>query len=221
VPFDLRVEGHEAAIVYAPVGTTRRPVLVAVHGSYDVPEWFCPFFRDIAGNDVFVICPRGVPRSDGARMPSGEAFYTYAGNVAIEKEVEASLAALRARFPEHVDERAPVYLGWSLGALTANAMIGRHPERFPRIVLAEGTTPWTAATARAVAAAGGKRVLYMCGQPGCVAASNEAATVLERAGIATKVVYAKGGGHAIQGAVAEQLRAAFPWITEDDPRWNR
>ncbi|MDB4998042.1 MAG: hypothetical protein JWM74_5474 [Myxococcaceae bacterium] len=221
MPFDLPVEGHRAAIVYAPVGaTSRRPVLIATHGTYDVPEWFCPFFRDAAGKDAFVVCPRGVPRSDGAHMPSGEAFYTYAGNVALEKEVEASLAALRARFPDHVDDHAPIYLGWSLGALTANAMIARHPERFPRVVLAEGTTAWTAATARAFAAAGGKRVLYICGQPGCVTASNAASVLLEQAGIATKIVYAKGGDHAIQGPVAEQLRAAFPWITADDPRWS-
>ncbi|WP_437578024.1 hypothetical protein [Sorangium sp. So ce887] len=219
-PFvELSVDGFPSAVVSVPIGATaRRPVLIASHGNYDRPEWQCQVWRDIAGGDAFILCPRGVARSDSPS--ASDVRYTYESNARLEQEIDAGLAALRARFPEYVDPGAVLYTGFSLGAIMGSAIAARRPTLFPRLVLVEGGhDKWTQATARAFADGGGQRVLFVCAQAGCGAAAKAAAARLEKAGVLTRVVRSKEAGHRYDGPVAEETRRALAWALEGDTRW--
>ncbi|WP_437992327.1 hypothetical protein [Sorangium sp. So ce145] len=219
-PFvELPVEGFPSAVVSVPIGATaRRPVLIASHGNYDRPEWQCQVWRDIAGDGVFVLCPRGVARPDSPS--ASDVRFTYESNARLEQEIEAGLAALRARFPEHVDPGAVLYTGFSLGAIMGSAIAARRAALFPRLVLVEGGhDKWTPATAKAFADGGGQRVLFVCAQAGCGGAAAAAAARLEKAGVLTRVARSKEAGHRYDGPVAEETRRALDWLIDGDPRW--
>jgi predicted esterase len=216
---DLPVDGFAPAVAALPIGARGRlPVLLATHGNYDRPEWQCEVWREIIGRRGFVLCPRGVARPDSPG--SDDIRFTYTNNQALEREIAAAMAALVRRFPDHVDPSAPIYTGFSLGAIMGVSIASRDPSVATRAVLVEGGhDKWTAAVVKAYAATGGRRVLFACGQGGCVAGAQRPAALLEKAGVATRIVHGKGVGHGYGGAVAAEVKAAFDWVVEGDPRW--
>lgn len=218
---ELPVDGHAAAVVSLPLGATGpRPVLIAAHGNFDRPEWQCEVWRGIAGGDFFILCPRGVPRPDSPGP--ADIRFTYKTNEALEKEIRAGLDALRARYPGYVDPGPVLYTGFSLGAIMGVSIAARDPALFPRAILVEGGhDKWTPGAAEAFGRGGGQRVLFACGQAGCVAAAKLRAALLEKASVATKVVQAKDVGHTYDGAVAGEVKAVFRWVVEGDARFGQ
>jgi len=218
----LEVKGFGDAVVSLPIGaTSKKPIMIAAHGNYDRPEWQCEVWRSIVHDRAFVLCPRGVRRTDS---PSPDDIrFTYDGGDAMTREIDAGLAALRARYADFVydeAEDAVVYTGFSLGAISGVAFVLRSPAKYPRLVLTEGSHPqWSPAAVHKFATAGGKRVLFACGQPSCVTMSKSVATVMEKKGLAVKVVHGKGVGHGYDGPVADEIRAVFDWLVEGDPRF--
>jgi dienelactone hydrolase len=216
----LAVAGFGDAIVSVPVGTTRkRPVLVAVHGNYDRPEWQCQVWRAIVGDRGFVLCPRGVPRKDS---PSEDDIrFTFESGVKVAAELDADRAALVARFPDWVDDGPIVYTGFSLGAITGVAYLLRDPAAAPRAVLTEGSHDrWTFAAAQTFASKGGQRVLFACGQPSCVSISRSVAKLLNAKKVESRVVHGEGVGHGYDGKVADAIASELEWLLEGDPRWD-
>ena len=96
----------------------------------------------------------------------------------------------------------------------------RDPALFPRAILVEGgNEKWTPGAITAYAKAGGQRLLIACGQPSCVATARHPASLLDKAGVPTRVVHGKGVGHGYTGAVADEIKTAFSWLVEGDPRF--
>ena len=212
VPLD--VPGYGAAVVSLPLGASAsKPVLIAAHGNYDRPEWQCATWRAIVGDRGFILCPRGVMRRDS---PSPDDIrFTY--EKGFTAEVDAALAALRARFPDFVDVGPMMYAGFSLGAILGVSYVLRDPARFPRVVLIEGGEGgWGE---KKFAASGGVRVLWGCGQAGCVGGAKAMAARFERAKVPSKVVYGRGEGHSYTGAVADEIKKELSWLLEGDARW--
>jgi len=196
-------------------------VVLATHGNYDRPEWQCEVWRGIIGDRAFILCPRGIARPDS---PSADdTRFTYVNNQELEKEIEAGLTALRARFGAFMDSGPMLYTGFSLGAIMGVAIASRRtgPERYPRMILVEGGFDrWTAPNVKAwVAGGSGRRILFACGQPGCVQSAKRTAATLEKAGVATRVVHGKGVGHSYDGPVAAEVKGALGWVLEGDTRF--
>lgn len=207
----MPVEGFRDAVVSVPRGAREpRPVVVALHGNYDRPEWQCEVWREITRAHPFVLCPRGVPRSDA---PPSEDRWTYATLPATEKELTAALAALRSRFDSFVGEGPVVFTGFSLGAIFGRHIVLKRADEYPNAVFVEGGYQgWSRAVAKRYQEGGGKRVLFACGQHACVQASRAAARALEAGGVKARV--AEGGqvGHTYDGPVAQAIRAEWPWL---------
>jgi len=241
-PASLPVPGFGEAAVSAPLGITRpAPTLVAVLGIGDTPESQCGVWKELVGDRAFVVCPRFKPhyvrvaRDAGDELEGDEASepgedagevvqsgYFPADVEAVEREVEATVAALRARFGPYVAAGPAVYAGFSRGAFLGASFVAKHPDRFPRAILIEGgQSAWNDATAAAFANGGGKRVLFACGQPSCVSEAESAAQFLARAHVETRVVHGQGEGHGYKRQVKEQVRQAFAWVTEGDPAWRQ
>jgi pimeloyl-ACP methyl ester carboxylesterase len=210
---DLPVEGHLPALVSLPIGATRpRPVAVVAHGNWGGPHWDCPLWRGLLGADVFILCPRGVPRADQRPRPSTPD--------ALAAEIDAGLAALRRRFGDFVEEGPVLYAGCSRGAFLGAKLGQRDAARFPRLALIEGGhDPWTPEGAKRFAEGGGERVLFACGQSDCFVASTAKARVLRAAGVEASVAYAPFMGHICHDRVAEETKRAMPWLLTGDERW--
>jgi predicted esterase len=216
----LPVEGFPDAVVSIPLGaTTPRPVVVAAHGMWDGPDGLCDDQRWIFRDAAWVLCPRGRPTGDNKTF-----HYDSADSLA--REIDAAVRALAERYPGYVDEGAMLYTGFSQGAIFGVSVITRDPARFPRAVLIEGgEDKWTPALASKYAKAGGQRVLFACGLRGRVPAAQRTASMLEGVGVGARAVLGKLPEtgqfiHWYNGPIAEETRAALPWLLEADPRWG-
>jgi dienelactone hydrolase len=214
----LPVPGFKDAVVSLPSGASSpRPIVVALHGNYDRPEWQCDVWREITGAFPFVLCPRGIPRDDA---PKSEDRWTYGAMGPTEKELDSAIEALTKRYPEYVAPGAIVYTGFSLGAIYGKLIARKNATRYPRAVFVEGGYEgWSAATARAYAKAGGKRVMFACGQSACVHAGKQIARLFEKEGIETRVVSGGNIGHTYDGPVARAIVAEWDWLVAGDERF--
>jgi pimeloyl-ACP methyl ester carboxylesterase len=206
--------------VALPLGArSRHPILVATHGAGGHPEAHCQFWRGHLKDKGFILCPRGFPLN--IHLPPEEQGFFYPDHHALEREVRAALAALRDQFPAHVDDRGPIYAGYSQGAAMGVLFIAKKPALFERVILIEGGFDnWNFANGRAFLQGGARRVLFACGRLGCLEPAKRSSGYLKRVGLESRVVYGEGAGHTYGGAVEEALVAALPWFFEGDPRWQ-
>jgi predicted esterase len=216
----LAVAGHPDAQVALPTGATeRRPVVVVVHGTGDRPDWQCEGWRSATAQFPFVVCPTGFHDKHWSKR--GDTRYTHIGGAPLLAYIDASLAALAARYPDYADTRAPILAGFSLGAREILTLAVKNPARFPCIVLVEGaSTAWTPARLATYVKGGGKRVLYGSGQAGVHLSQQRSAKRLMAAGLDVRVVYAPVG-HTFDQPLVYAVRAEVPWLVGGDERWER
>ena len=138
----------------------------------------------------------------------------------LDAEVSAAMKSLKQRFGAYVDDREPIYAGFSRGAFLGASLVAKHPDRFKRAILIEGgQSAWSAESASAFAKGGGQRVLFACGQQSCVEESESAAAFLKTEKVETKIVMG-AEGHGYKKQVKDQVRRSLGWLTEGDPRWQ-
>jgi len=138
----------------------------------------------------------------------------------LDREVTAAIAGLKARFGAYVDDREPIYAGFSRGAFLGASLVAKHPDRFRRAILIEGgQSAWSVESTSAFAKGGGQRVLFACGQQSCVSESSSAAALLKDQHVETRVVLGVEG-HGYKKAVKEEIQRAFDWVTDGDTRWR-
>lgn len=223
-PFmDLPVSGYESAVVSVPVGArSRRPLVVAAHGAGDRPEWQCSFWREIVQDRAFVLCPRGVPMNPQTAPDRTGYFYTT--HHQLGGEIESAVASLLARFRPHLDASAPVFAGFSQGAIMGALLLPHHPARFARAVLIEGGAgtfqEWNRHAARRFRERGGVRVLFACGRAECASAAEISEGYMAKEGLPAQVVHAPGAGHTYGGPVGEEIARAFSWLIAGDERFS-
>jgi hypothetical protein len=209
------VTGFRDAVVSLPIGATEpRRSVVALHGNFDRPEWQCDVWRGVAGATPFILCPRGVPRTD---VPPSEDRYTYTTLRATFDEVDAAKRALDQRFGRYVSTDPAVLVAFSLGAIYAAREIVERPAAFPVVVLVEGGYEgWTSSRARKYAEGGGRRVLFACAQTVCRNAARAAVPLFVKHGADARFAYAAGAGHTYDGEVAKAVAAEWGWIVGAD-----
>jgi hypothetical protein len=202
----LPLEGFGAAVVSVPLGASEpRSIVVGVHGRGDRPEWACGEWRP------FILCPHGTPVN--ASPGQGLAFQ---GAERTLREIDAGLAALKARFGRHVAEGPMIYAGFSLGAFLGVHIVAGDPARFPIAVLGEGGYTWTADHAARFARGGGKRVLFVCSTGACNASTSPSVALLRRAGVEARMVSAGNIGHLVDDRIVQRIRAEWPWVLGGD-----
>ena len=198
------------AVVAVPLGaTTPRPVVVAVHGAGDRPEWACGGWRIATNEHAFVVCPGG--------LPTGGVFVT-APSARLEADIDAALASLRARHGDHVASGKVIYAGFSLGAIRAPAVLASSSHFSAAVLLEGGYELWSAGAANAFREHGGERALLMCAGRSCGQFA-AAAGHLRRAGIEVSVGSAGTGRHNLDAEMMQRLRAAWPFVVAGDARW--
>jgi predicted esterase len=212
----LELPGGGVALVSVPLGATEpRPIMVAVHGAGDRPEWACGGWRGVARAYPFIVCPEGAPTGD-------DRFY-WLSTKELQRRVDGAVAAVRERFGGYVSNAPMVYAGFSAGAIYGASLVRDEADRFPTIAMSEGgyeelTDPTFAVRFHAN---GGRRVLLGCSTgPGCVARLSEARRLFERAGVEARVNDAGAVGHNLNAEVVQSLRRDWSWLVQDREGWS-
>jgi predicted esterase len=203
-----------SAVVSVPFGATRpRPLVIAVHGAHDRPEWACGGWRLGFKAYPFIVCPRGSPVTPDK--------YAWANAAAIERVVMKSIDKVRERFGAYVAPAPYVYAGFSQGAIFAEPILVGHAALFKTAILAEGgySILGSAEFARKFKAGGGETVVIVCGSAPCRTTTQASALRLEAAGLR---VFESGdvrSGHNLNQLMQQALERDFPsWFT-GEPAW--
>jgi predicted esterase len=220
--YAMDVPGHTPAVVVVPPdGGGPRPLLVAAHGAGDRGEWHCRIWSEVVRGRGFILCPQG-KRID-ERVPHADALYYYPHHHALDRELTAALGALEAAVGPRLDRRRALYAGFSQGAIFGALIVTARAAELPRALLIEGGhghyKEWNRAAAQKLAKAPGARVFFGCGGHWCAQGARETSALLEAAGVGARLGYAEGVGHTMGGAMQDELRRGFAWVTEDDARW--
>jgi hypothetical protein len=215
---DLEVPGFEKASAAVPLGATEpRPVVIALHGDADRPEWQCGTWAGIAKSHPFVLCPRGVLRKDVKADPERYGWGTVEET---ERELRASLRALKSRFGKHVASGSVVIAAFGAGVKPAAWVVRQEPAFFARVVfIGVGSDDWSPGYAGLFAAGQGRRMLFVCSDPACDGDAERYLMMSRGAGIDAKLVNAGDFGRQLDRRVASALSAEFTWLVEDDPRY--
>jgi len=118
----IELPGGQVVFIAPPVGArTPRPIVVAVHGAGDRPDWACGGWR--LGTDAypFVVCPQGFPMHGNT--------FGWTDERSILRAIDAALPAVRQRYGAYVASGPAVYAGFSQGAtLAARTLLERSAE---------------------------------------------------------------------------------------------
>jgi predicted esterase len=216
---DLPVEGHFDSIVSVPLDAReKRPLVIALHGDLDKPEWACATWRSATEGYPFILCPRGTHHVDYPKMD----IWTFAWLQTTRKEIETAVKAARERYGAYISDGPVVLAGFSLGAVMAAHLMRESPAEFPVGILAEGSTlrDWSPILAKLYGDGGGKRVLFACSQKDCRNQTMTALDWFDQSGVTTSIAYAGNLGHVFGPELSEAIRAKWDWLTDGDARWR-
>jgi dienelactone hydrolase len=207
----LAVPGFGDAVVALPLlASSPRGVVVALHGNFDRPEWQCEVWRRITRRDVFVLCPRGIPRRD---VPKSLDRWEWGSVAKTKAELLAALAALRARYPERARPGPVVFAGFSLGAILGARLLQDPSVEVAGAVLIEGGYEgWTPAKARTLRPRL-RRLVFACGQTECRNAYRyRLGALFEAAGVPSSLISDVQAGHTYDDPLAALLQPEWPGL---------
>ncbi|HEU4405102.1 MAG TPA: alpha/beta hydrolase-fold protein [Polyangiaceae bacterium] len=203
-PSLLEVPGQAPAYFYPPkTRKAHQPVVVWLHGRSGNPEADCRKWARVARDHGWLLCPSGPEPRGGGRgwnnsWPSAK------------RTVDASLAALRAKFGRRVRERGHTLIGFSEGALAAMNIGVREPEVFNRwLILAANDTYWGLAGVAELKKAQPKlrRVYLLTGEKdGVVNNTRRVYDELEKANVRVRIWTPEDIGHEVP---ADRMRTFY------------
>jgi poly(3-hydroxybutyrate) depolymerase len=203
---NITLDDGSDAFVTPPVGATEaRPLVVAIHGAEDHPDWACSEWRTVVDAHAFVVCPHGSPYRTA---------FVWTSVDQLDKRVMAAISSVRAKYGAYVDPGTVVYAGFSQGATLAPYVVARHASVFPVVALDEG------AYASASAAPALKRALLACSTWNCENGFTDGARLLARGGTDVHVAKLGNLGHTMDGRAMAALHQQWKWLVRDDTRWT-
>jgi predicted esterase len=154
------------------------------------------------------------------RIQGPSAGFYYPDHHALDREISATVEALRREYSDRIDGPTMVYAGYSQGATMGALILPDRADLFPRAVLVEGgVSEWSAASAKKYAKSGGERLLFVCGVKTCKHGADRSAHLLRRADLEVETKLAVGAGHTYLGAVAKEIAEGFAWLVAGDARF--
>lgn len=210
----LEVPGHHPAAFVPARGDAARPVVVALHGNFDRPEWMCAFWAPIVAGRAFLLCPRGEPRTDAPELDRWQLPVA----ARLRREIAAARQALAARFADRIDDGPDVYVGFSQGAHRISRMATAAPARYPRVQLVEGGASFWRTPGRYARSRG--RAAFVCAMRWCELRGARAQRVIDRGRAQARIERREGAHHDLR-VMQPAIRDTFEWLIAGDPRFAR
>ena len=210
----LEVPGYAPAAFVPADGAAARPLVVALHGNFDRPEWMCAALAGIVAGRAFLLCPRGIARTDAP----GEDRWQFPPIGPLAREVAAARAELAERHPGRLSDGAEVWVGFSQGAHRVSRMAVANPSRFPRILLIEGgRAMWRLEGARRYAAHPGRAAL-VCAMRWCEQRGRRSRRAINR-GRARATLERIPARHHELDVMRPAIQRAFEQLIQGDARY--
>ncbi|HEX2870563.1 MAG TPA: hypothetical protein VHP33_04890 [Polyangiaceae bacterium] len=129
------------------------------------------------------------------------------------------MSIVKARYESYVDSAPFIYAGFSQGATLSEPFLLKNAARFPIVILAEGgyAIARSPAFAKGFFAAGGRRVVLVCGGAPCFRSARDAKQVLEKANLQVLIVGDEKAGHNLNERMQKALQAAWSEIAAPLP----
>jgi hypothetical protein len=213
----IDIGGGEKAFLALPVGAREpRALIVGVHGAGDRPDWSCYEWQQVTAGWAIVVCPHGVVH------PVDRNAFVWGSADAIATSADRAVAAVRARYGDHILDAPLVYAAWSQGASLAAEVIRSRPGVYDRAVLVEvGYTPLDPnVVAQSFAGGGVTHAIVSCSSPNCRSFAARFVPAARRHAIATRTVDVGDRGHWFDEPVFRALAPTFAWMYEDDLRYQ-
>lgn len=198
---ELRDAGGELVALFSPplAVRERRPLAVGLHGMADHPSSACGGWRGTLGAYPFVLCPFG-------HRPV---------------TLERAIAALHARYPDHLDLQAPLVAGFSLGSILLPSLVAESKTRFTVAIMAEGyprqgLVPWKAA----LETRGVRRLLLVNVQPANRERGADVVRLLRGGPVTVRNVYLGTSAHVFSPFLAKSIRTGLLAWLDDLPGWQ-
>ncbi len=162
------------------------------------------------GAHAFVVCPIGVPAQ-------WKDTWSWSSAEMIASRSEKAVAAVKARFPDHVAEGPLAYGGWSQGGTLASQVLLARPGMFDRVVMVEvGHTPLDAnAVAAGLVKGGAARAVVACSSIKCRGFAKELEGAAKRVKLPLRTVDVGLRGHWFDEPMFRAIGPAFVWSVED------
>ena len=212
---DAGVKPARIGYVSVPLGATEpRPIMVALHGGGDRPDWACGEWRGMTNGYPFMVCPRG--------PGGGDSHLGWLSPADTKARISRAIAATKKMFGSWVLEGPMVLAGFSMGA-TQTALIARtDPQTYPRVAIVESAyAPEPAiAFAEPWAKGGGERAIFMCTTLGCEGTYRKAARNVAHQHVPARLNIAGTNQHGIWDEVVRSMRRDWPWVVEGAKGWE-
>ncbi len=210
------LDNGEVAYVAVPLGAReKRPIIVGVHGAGDHADWSCSEWHAVVAHWAFVVCPQGV------RHPTDKTAFVWGSAEAIAGQADRAVAAVRAKYTDHVAAGPLTYGGWSQGASLASQVVSSRPGVYDRAVLVEvGHTPLDpAAVAQGLASGGVKRAVISCSSTKCRDFAKGFEPAAKRRSMPAQINDVGNRGHWFDEPVFRTLGPKVAWLVSDEERY--
>lgn len=196
----------DVGVVAVPLGaTTKRPVVVSLHGAESAAEWACGDWMGPTNGYPFIVCPR--TRTERKGRPASWSSVDEATSRSRE-----ALARVRSRYGDWMSDADPVYVGFSQGAEMVVAAADHGAMTWSALFVHEGGyRQQRHALARLLA--GPRPVFATCSTRGC------SAHFPKKLGPRSRTNDYGPHGHSM-GPVVERLRADFADMVQDRDEWS-
>ena len=133
--WSVAIPGHGRAVFVPPSTPGRAPIVIAIHGSWDRPEWICEMLDRALRGDAGILCLRGVLRKE---RPNDGPRWTVGNEATTRAELAAALNVVASTFGDRVMTSRPILSGFSLGAGMAATLARKEPSAWSGVLLVEG-----------------------------------------------------------------------------------
>lgn len=191
-------------VVFGQPGNAR--VFVYLHGKCGDPLAFRAFMQILPARGTLVAM-RGDIKCDGGQPNWSDDI------MLLDKRIKKALEVVAEARGEPLDTEHLVAIGYSAGALRAESLSTRYPDRYPRVVLIGGPrAPKQGNLGKT------EKILLMAGSLDVRKPLRDAAADFIKAGRTARFVEIPGAKHGEYGPEAEAVMSdALDWIAANDP----